>query len=136
MALMLAYIVRTTYNKAIPNKADHHDQVTTRWSNNVKKVFEGLESIESRLNIIYLVLESCGDQVAIIRTTGNDFLTFSDELAEKVKNAADEHFAVDDEHCSVILSSFDSAVGISNLLFNFNDEGGDLPMTLSPLTLY
>lgn len=114
----------------------------------MKKVFEGLESIESSLNIVYAILEGCGDQIALIRTTGSELLTFSDDLCEKVKtavaehfavSAVAEHFAVDHEHCSVTPLSFDSDTGVYSMLVDFNDEGGNvlyIPVTLSHSVLY
>ena len=106
----------------------------------MSKVFKGLESIESGLNIRYALLtNNDGDNIALIRATGEDFLTFSSELAEKVKEAVLEHFVIDGEDADnygIDLVSFDATSGISTLLCGYNDKKFDTHLTLSVMPLY
>jgi len=106
----------------------------------MRNVFVGLQSIERDLNINYALLtDDSGERIALIRATGEDFLTFSSELAEKVKKAVLEHFAIDGEDADnygVECLSFDADRGITTLLCGYNNKKFDTSLTLSVLSLY
>lgn len=107
----------------------------------MKKVFEGLESIESGLYIHYAVLSDAntGEKIALIRATKDDFLKFTRELDEKIKAAIFEHFCIDCEEADsygVDRLSLDTVSGISTLLCGYNNKKYDTNLTLTALPLY
>jgi len=107
----------------------------------MQNVFVGLQSIESGLNIRYALLTDDNNckEIALIRASGEDFLTFTSELAEKVKEAVLEHFVIDGEDADnygIDRLSFDAVSGISTLLCGYNDKKFDTSLTLSVLPLY
>lgn len=107
----------------------------------MSKIFKGLESIESGLNIHYAVLSDVdtGETIALIRATGEDYLFFNLYLAEQVKTAALEHFCIDDEDADnygVDRLSFDAERGVSTLLCGYTNKKFDTNLTLSVVTLY
>lgn len=107
----------------------------------MQNVFVGLQSIESGLGVRYALLTDVdnGESIALIRATGEDFLTFTSELAEKVKNAALEYFVIDGEDADnygIDCLSFDADSGISTLLCGYNNKKFDTSLTLSVLPLY
>lgn len=103
----------------------------------MKKVYEEIEKLEKDNNIVHLELSSPYEKIALIRTTGNDFLGFSKELSEKVQTAIYEHFSLDDpEDVNIRCSEFNAQDGISKLICNLPESESNMNMTLSFLHIY
>lgn len=102
----------------------------------MKNIFSALELIEIDLSIAYMVLESGGENIALIRATKNDLLSFSVELVEKIKDAVVEHFAIGEPDNVEINCSHFGSDNVATLLCFLGDDEASLDMSLSMIALY
>ncbi len=102
----------------------------------MKNIFSALELIEIELSIAYMVLESGGENIALIRATKNDLLSFSVELVEKIKDAVVEHFAIGEPDNVEINCSHFGSDNVSNLLSFLGNDATSLDVSLPISALY